>query len=64
MLLLIILFSLLKTFPISSPKNKHGNRYYRKEDKYVGILWVYAPKCGDLINGNGRYGQVKVFGIS
>jgi len=64
MLLLIILFSLFKTFPISSPKNEHGNRDYCEEDKNVGILWVYAPKCGDLINRNARYGQVKVFCIS
>ncbi len=64
MLLLIIFFSLFKTFPISSPKREHGNGHYRKEDKNVGILWVYTPKCGNLINGNSRYGQIKVFCIS
>ncbi len=64
MLLLIILFSLFKTFPISSPKNKHGNRYYCKEDKYVGVFWIYAPKCSNLVYGNDRYGQVKVFRVS
>lgn len=63
MLFLIILFSLFETLPISSPEHEHGNGYDRKEDKNVGVLRVYAPKCGNLINGNGRYGQIKVFCI-
>ncbi len=58
MLLLIILFSLFKAFPISSSENEHGNGNHCKEDKNVGILWIYAPKCNNLINGNDRYGQV------
>lgn len=62
--MLIILFSLFKTLPVSSSENEHGNGHHGKEDKNVGFLWVHTPKCGYLINGNGSYGQVKVFCVS
>ena len=64
MLLLIILVSLFKTFPISSSKDEHAYGHHGKEDKYVGFLWINAPKCCNLVNGNGGYRQIKVFCIS
>lgn len=64
MLLLIILVSLFKTFPIFPSKCKHGERHHGEEDKNIGFLWLYAPKCGNLINGYGGYGQIKVFCVS
>lgn len=64
MLLLIILFSLFKALPISSSKNEHGYGHHRKKDKNISIFWINTPKRGYLINGNGRYGQIKVFRVS
>jgi len=55
---LIFLLSLLKTFPVSPPKNEHGHGHYGKKDKNIGILGVDAPQGGNLIKGYGRYGQV------
>lgn len=64
MLLFIIRVALFKSFSIPSSKEEHCHRYYREEDKDIGLLWINAPKCCDLINRNHRYGQIKVFSIS